>query len=126
MKEHNSAIFEKMRVILEKLGQLDSSLVKFIILSASFGACRINQLLRALPFVVGKTLPVDIGRLFRSAFVVCVGEGSDASHFNLACLPPFSGGLGLRDPERVHEAAFFVFCFHIRCRIRRHTPMFLG
>ena len=91
MKEHKSAISEKMRVMLEKLGQLDSSLAKFLILRASFGACRINHLLRALPFGVGKAPSVDIGRLFRSAFVDCVGEGSDASHFNLACLPSFSG-----------------------------------
>ena len=36
---------------------------------------------------------------------------NDASHFNLACLPSFSGGLGLRDPERVHEAAFLSSVF---------------
>ena len=36
---------------------------------------------------------------------------NDASHFNLACLPPFSGGLGLRDPERVHESAFLSSVF---------------
>ena len=111
MKEHSSAISEKIMVLLEKLGQLDSSLAKFLILRASFGACRINHLLRALPFVVGKALSVDMDRLFRSAFVDCVGEGSDASHFNLACLPSFSGGLGLRDPERVHEAAFLSSVF---------------
>ena len=100
-----------MRLILSKLGQLDSSLAKFFILKASFGACRINHLLWALHFAVGRALSGDIGRLFRLAFVDCVGNGCDPSHFDLACLPSFSGCLGLRGPERVHEAAFLASVF---------------
>ena len=91
MKDHIYAVAERMRLLLSKLGQLDSSLDKFLILRASFGACRINHLLRALPFAVGRALSGDIGRLSRLVFVDCVGNGCDPSHFDLACLPSFSG-----------------------------------
>ena len=124
MKDHIYAVAERMRLLLSKLGQLDSSLAKFLILRASFGACRINHLLRALPFAVGRALSVDTGRLFKLVFVDCVGNGCDPSHFDFACLPPFSGGLGLRDPERVHEAAFLAFVFTYSAGTE-HTPMFL-
>ena len=56
MKDHIYAVAERMRLILSKLGQLDSSLAKFLIIRASFGACRINHFLRALPFAVGRAL----------------------------------------------------------------------
>ena len=100
-----------MQALLTKLSHLDHSLSKFLILRASFGACRINHLLRALPFLVGQKLAVEVGHLFRSAFSECAGGGVDTLHFDLACLLTFCGGLGLRDPETVHESAFLAAAF---------------
>ena len=87
-----------------------------LILRARFGVCRINHLLRALPFVVGKPQSVDVGLLFRLAFVDCVADAGDPSHFGSTCFLSFSGGGGLRDPEKEHEAAFLASVFiHSGC-----------
>ena len=101
----------KKEALLTKMSQLDSSLAKFLILRASFGACRINHLLRALPFAIGQKLAAEVGCLFRSIFSECAGGGADTLYFDLACLSSFNGGLGLRGSATVHETAFMATAF---------------
>ena len=64
--------------------------------------------------MVGKKLAVEVGHLFRSAFSECAGGGVDTLHFDFACFPTFCGGLGLRDPETVHETALLAAAFTYR------------
>ena len=59
-ENHIAAVAGKTHALLAKLSQLDSSLAKFLILRASFGACRINQLAQSLAWFVDTWHCVEI------------------------------------------------------------------
>ena len=63
----------KLRNMLAKVGALSSSVAKFLILRACFGACRVNHLLRSLDYLPGKHLAANSTELFQQALADTLG-----------------------------------------------------
>ena len=49
-------VCRKLTHMAERIGLMKSNIAKFLLLRACFGACRINHLLRSLPFKHAKSL----------------------------------------------------------------------
>ena len=96
---------------MTKVAFLKSNVAKFLLLRACFGACRVNHLLRGLPFRHGVALARKSTALFRSATKDILGSSLRDLNFELACLPVKKGGLGIRDPGCVLSAAFLASNF---------------
>ena len=95
---------KKLECLLAKIGQLKSNLVKFLLLRACFGASRVNHLLRSLEFRHGKAIASKSSAMFRRG----LAEAGSDINFSLACLPGCRGGLGFKNPDFVHGAAFLA------------------
>ena len=67
-------VCEKLSTLLSKVALSKYSLAKFLLLRASFGAYRVNHLLRSVPFHHGPTLTRKSAILFRSALDDCQHE----------------------------------------------------
>ena len=92
---------------------LNSNIARFLLLRATFGACRINHLLRSLPLRYGQSLAEKASEIVRKALESILGSPLPDLCFLLACLPVRKGGMGLQDPVAVLGPAFlssnFVF-----------------
>ena len=109
-----SDICTKLSYMAERIGLLKSNIAKFLLLRACFGACRVNHLLRSLPFQHGKSLAEKASAIVRSTLEAIVGSPLPDICFMLACLPSRKGGLGLQDPALVFGLAsnFGFACCH--------------
>ena len=92
-----------------KAQTLKSNVVKFLLRRTSFGACRVNHVLRSLQFRHGKAVASKSAALFQHGLADAMGSELPDVNFTLACLPSRRGGLGFRNPDFVHGAAFFGF-----------------
>ena len=101
----------KLSHLAERIGLLKSNIGKFLLLRACFGTCRINHLLRSLPFEHARTLAARSSDIVRSALDDILGSPLPDICFLLACLPVRKGGPGIRDPALVLGPAFMASNF---------------
>ena len=101
----------KIQGLLSKLSFLKSNLTKFLLQRACFGVCRVNHLLRSLPFAHGTSLALKSSVLFHDALGDALGSAIPDIHHELASLPVRKGGLGLRNPTTVLGPAYLASNF---------------
>ena len=106
-----SEVCAKLSHMAERIGMMTSNIAKFLLLRACFGACRINHLLRALPFQHAQTLAEKSSIIVRKTLEAILGSPLPDICFLLACLPVRKGGLGIRDPALVLGPAFIASNF---------------
>ena len=94
----------KLTHMAERIGLLKSNIANFLLLRACFGACRINHLLRSLPFQHARLLAEKSSVFVRNALDEILGSPLPDICFLLACLPVRKGGLGIHDPALVLNA----------------------
>ena len=90
---------------------LKSAFAKFLLLRACFGACRINHLLRSLPFEHGSLLAEKTAVIVRDTLGGILGSQLPDLLYELAYLPVRRGGLGIRNPRLVHGPVFLASNF---------------
>ena len=71
-------------------------------------ACRINRLLRSLPFEQGSSLAEKTATFVRDTASGILGSTIPDLHCELPCLPVRRGGLGIRNPRLVFGPAFLA------------------
>ena len=98
----------------ERSGLLKSNIAKFLLLRACFGACRMNHVLRCLPFQHARLLAEKSSVVVRNALEEIFGSPLPDICFLLACLPVRKGGLGIRNPALVLGPAFIASNFSLR------------
>ena len=80
----------KLAHLANRIGLLKSAIAKFLLLRACFGACRINHLLRSLPFEHGSLLEAYSRKRPRSLFVTHWAAFSGAvlplAHWTIPCI----------------------------------------
>ena len=104
VNKHFNEVCAKLTHMAERIGLLKSNIANFLLLRACFGACRINHLLRSLPFQHARLLAEKSSVFVRNALDEILGSPLPHICFLLACLPVRKGGLGIRDPVLVLNA----------------------
>ena len=97
--------------LAKRIGLLKSAIAKFLLLRACFGTCRINHLLRSLPFEHGRSLSEKTATIVRDNLGHILGSAIPDIHYELACLPMRRGGLGIRNPRLVFGFPGIKPCF---------------
>ena len=98
----------KLAHLAKRIGLLKSAIAKFLLLRACFGTCRINHLLRSLPFEHGRSLSEKTATIVRDNLGHILGSAIPDIHYKLACLPMRRGGLGICNPRLVFGPAFLA------------------
>ena len=93
-----------------------------MILRGCLGACRINHLLRSLDFEDGEVLACEVAKIIKQSFEQLLGAACDPVQFGLARLPVPEGGLGLRNPEHSHAAAYLASAVTFAARSTEALP----
>ena len=99
-------VISKLSNLAARIDLLKYNIAKFLLLRACFGACRVNYLLRSLPFQHARSLAEKSSVIVRKALESIVGSPLPDLCFLLACLPVRKGGMGLQDPALVLGPAF--------------------
>ena len=102
---HNDRISDKLQECLERVSLLADSFSSFHILRSCLSACKVNHLLRALPYEHGNSLAASTKLKLVDSLTSLVGAPVSFSQWGLAALPVRLGGLGLHDPLTVHPGA---------------------
>ena len=87
-----------------KAQTLKSNVVKFLLRRTSFGACRVNHVLRSLQFRHGKAVASKSAAMFQHGLADAMGSELPDVNF----ISGRRGGLGFRNPDFVHGAAFLA------------------
>ena len=84
-------VCRKLTHMAERIGLMKSNIAKFLLLRACFGACRINHLLRSLPFKHAKSLAEKSSVVVRNLLDDILVSPLPDICFLLACLPVRNG-----------------------------------
>ena len=106
--KHIDDVCAELAHLAKRIGLLKSSIAKFLLLRACFGACRINHLLRSLPFESGRSLSEKTAIIVRDTLGKILGSALPDLNYELACLTVRRGGLGIRNPRLVFGPAFLA------------------
>ena len=110
---------QKMECFFTLLRTVDDVHAELLIMRSCTGACRVNHLLRVLPFEDGQLLAQKVSLLLHEQLSATLHTTTTPLQFDLACLPLRYGGLGLRDPK--HEAAAALLSSTLSY-LRSHSP----
>ena len=105
-------VVSKIANCVSRLPMLGSSHHAFFLLRSCLSTCKINHLLRCLPFKLGATLASKMKLLLEDALSEIIGLPLDPIACGLASFRIADGGTGLSDPTVVHAPAYLssVFC----------------
>jgi hypothetical protein len=105
VKAETKRVLDNLDACLERLALLADSYAGFQLLRSCLSACKVNHLLRALPFEQGVSLSAEAKAKLIEALSGLAGSQISFQSWSVASLPVRLGGLGLQDPESIHAAA---------------------
>ena len=92
---------ESIQNTCDKLFILNDSQVSLLLLRACLGVCKVNFLLRVLPYSLSHVWAPQVRACLKKAVDSIVGAPLSEVQWQQASLPCNSGGLGIRDPVMV-------------------------
>ena len=99
---------DKVAAGLEHLQDLGHPQAAVLLLRYCHGTCKINHLLRSLPFELGKRLASAVTELVHGSLSLTLGQDLSPEVLALASFPISYGGLGITDASQTHAPAYIA------------------